>query len=384
MPHAAGGTGAAEAGAAEAGAAEAAAAQLFLGPGTPHAPRTIPLPETAPGEALVSIELATVCGSDVHTALGHRIEPTPLVLGHEAVGHVTALGSPAPTAPSGEPLRIGDRVVWSLAVRCGSCDRCARGLPQKCRSLRKFGHETFREEWKLSGGFASHVLLPAGTAIVPVPAELPAEVLAPAGCGVATAWAGLRAAERTLPLEGATVLVTGGGLIGLAACAMAFERGATVTLSDPDPVRQQLALRFGAATTIAPEAPDPAASAREAHGPAREYDVVLDASGAASAVTAGLAALAVGGVAVWVGSVFPGPPVPVDPERIVRGIATITGVHNYAPRDLEESVAFLARCRGRFPFEELVGARYPLSELDAALVRAAEHREVRVGVVPRG
>ena len=365
-------------------AAGAASAQLFLGPGLPHEPRTLPLPAPAPGEALVAVELATVCGSDVHTALGHRTEPTPLVLGHEAVGRIAALGTPAPVGPSGAPLSIGDRVVWSLAVHCGSCDRCARGLSQKCRSLRKFGHERFGEEWPLSGGFASHVLLPPGTAIVPVPDGLPAAVLAPAGCGVATAWAGLRAAERALagPLDRISVLVTGGGLIGLAACAMARERGATVTLSDPDPARRELARRFGAARAISAVDPDP--DPAPASGPPRgaEFDVVLDASGAPAAVAAGLQALAVGGVAVWVGSVFPSAPVPVVPERIVRGLATITGVHNYAPRDLEESVAFLARSGGRFPFEELVGARFPLAELDAALARAAEHREVRVGVLP--
>ncbi|MBK0421888.1 zinc-binding dehydrogenase [Leucobacter sp. CSA2] len=345
---------------------------LFRGPGLPHAPRTVRLPSPAGDEALVAIELATVCGSDVHTSLGHRVEPTPLVLGHEAVGRIVALGDPAPRYSDGRPAEVGDRVVWSLAVRCGSCDRCARGIPQKCRSLRKFGHERFQRAWELSGMFATHALLPAGSAIIPVPIDVPSSVLAPAGCGIATARAGLRAAERVVGLDGASVLVTGGGLIGLAACAMASERGAVVTLSDPAPGRRSLGLDFGATRVEDPGDRDPAA----------EYDVVIDASGAGSALAAGLDALAVGGAAVWIGSVFPSAPLPVAAERVVRGLATITGVHNYAPIDLEDSVAFLRRSWSRFPFAELVGARFPLDDLDSALARAAEQREVRVGVVP--
>lgn len=353
-------------------AAEAASIMVFNCPGEPQEPREIPLPRLGPGEALIAVELATVCGSDVHTSLGHRSEPTPLVLGHEAVGRVAATGSPAPSTADGVPVETGDRVVWSLAVHCGECDRCAKGLTQKCRSLRKFGHERLSDEWPLSGGFASHVLLPAGTALVRAPEDLPAEVLAPAGCGIATAWAGLRAAERVRDLPGAAVLITGGGLIGLAAAAMASERGAAVTLSDPDPDRRALALRFGAGLAVAPEGVAPDA----------EFDVVLDASGAPAAVAAGLAALAIGGVAVWVGSVFPSDPIPILPERIVRGLTTITGVHNYAPADLEDAVAFLARSGARLPFAELVGARLPLAQLDSALSRAAEQHEVRVAILP--
>lgn len=348
---------------------------LFRGPGIPHEPRSTPLPSLAPGEALVEIELATVCGSDVHTALGHRAEPTPLVLGHEAVGRIAALGTSPPHRADGRPLRLGDRVVWSLAVHCGSCDRCARGLTQKCRSLRKFGHARWGSEWELSGGFATHVLLPAGTTIVGAPEGVPVEVLAPAGCGIATAWAGLRAAERIRELREASILITGGGLIGLAATAMARDRGATVTLSDPDPVRRALATRFGAARAIPP--------GTVAGSPDTEYDVVLDASGAPAALEAGLAALAIGGVAIWVGSVSPSDPVPLLPERIVRGLASISGVHNYAPEDLSASVAFLARTWQQVPFAELVGECFPLSELDRALDRASSRRETRVGILPR-
>jgi len=350
---------------------------LFTGVGEPHEPGVVERVRVRSGEVLVRIELATVCGSDVHTVLGHRIEPTPLVLGHEAVGHVVEVGAGGARYTDGEDVAVGERVVWSVAVHCGDCDRCARGLPQKCRSLRKYGHERLEPGWELAGGFASHVQLLAGTPLVRVSEDVPAEVLAPAGCGIATAWAAVTAAELAVALRSATVLITGGGLIGLAASAMASARGATVVLSDPDAGRRDLALRFGASETV-----DPAEGAPAAQDPGREFDAVIDASGAPAAIAAGLDALGVGGVAVWVGSVFPTAPVAVVPERVVRGLVTVTGVHNYTPADLEGAVGFLHAHWREFPFPELVGETLPLEALDRAIERAARRLEVRVGIVP--
>jgi D-arabinose 1-dehydrogenase-like Zn-dependent alcohol dehydrogenase len=173
-----------------------ATAMLWRAPGSPHEPVTVTDVTLGPFEVLVEVELATICGSDVHTSTGHRSAPAPLVLGHEQLGHVVALGPEVPLAVDGAQLAIGDRVLWSIAATCGSCDRCAAGLDQKCRALRKYGHEQFTQRWALSGGFASHAHLVAGTAIVRLPPEVPAEVLAPVSCGTATAWAALAAAER--------------------------------------------------------------------------------------------------------------------------------------------------------------------------------------------
>ena len=352
---------------------------LFMRPGQPHEPVAVPQVMLAPGEVLVEAEFATVCGSDVHTVLGHRSEATPLVLGHEAVGRVTALGTDAPLALDGTPVQIGDRVVWSVAVHCGACDRCRRGLPQKCRTLRKYGHERIGQGWELTGGFATHVHLRAGTAILRVPEELPAKVLAPASCGIATAWAALAAAECTVRFDGATVLITGGGLIGLAAAAMASERGAHVVVSDPEPGRRALAAQFGADAVIDPVMGEPAA-ADPRYG---AVDVVIEASGAPRALVTGIESAGVGAAVVLVGSVFPSDPVALSPERVVRRQLSISGVHNYTPADLVGAVDFLARAWQRFSFESLVGECFALGELDAALVRAARRREVRVGVDPR-
>lgn len=341
----------------------AATAMVWIGEGHPH--ETIAVPGVALGDrdVLVAVEMSTICGSDVHTVQGRRSAPAPLVLGHESVGRVIALGDDGAEAVDETPLRIGDRVVWSVTVSCGTCDRCRRGLTQKCRDLGKYGHDRVGAHGDLTGAFASHVQLRAGTAIARVPEALPAAVLAPAGCATATAWAAVARAARDIDLDGAAVRIHGAGLVGISAAAIAAEHGAVVEVRDPDDDRRGFAARFGATALD------------------RDPDVVIEASG--HAVGEALAGVAVGGTVVLVGSVFPAAPVPLEAEDLVRRLVTVTGVHNYSADDLAAAVSFLAG-RGRaYPFAEAVGAVRPLLDIDAALTEAAvPGAPLRVGLVP--
>ncbi len=356
-------------------------AMVWLGPGRPHEAIAVPGVTLAEGEVLVELELATVCGSDVHTVSGHRKAPTPLVLGHEYVGRVVAVLDDV-RAVDGQRIGVGDRVVWSIMASCLNCDRCRRGMPQKCRDLRKYGHERLIARWELSGGFATHVQLRAGTAIVRVGESLPAAVLAPASCATATAWAAIDRAADIVDLDHATVLVTGAGLIGLTATAIATHAGARVVVADPDPARRNLAKEFGASAVIDPTQPGSLERAlRRAR--AREVDIAVEASGATSAVSFAIDGIGVGGVVVLVGSVSPGRPYALDPEHTVRNLTTIRGVHNYAPEDLAGAAAFLEEHAHRYPFAQLAGRPHPLTELDEALERAAGRTEVRVAIDPR-
>ncbi|WP_285034842.1 zinc-binding dehydrogenase [Plantibacter sp. ME-Dv--P-095] len=355
-------------------------AMVWVQAGRRHERIAVPSVSLAPGEALVAIELATICGSDVHTVLGHREAPTPLVLGHEQLGHVVAVGDGAVTS-SGAPLRAGQRVVWALTVGCGACPTCVRGLPQKCQTVRKYGHERLETGWELSGGFASHVHLKRGTAIVPVPDDdLPAEVLAPVSCGTATAVAALEAASAIVALDGEVVIVHGAGLIGLTACAMASDAGARVVVVDPAKRRRKLSTRFGAAATVDPTEPGSLQAALDLVG--TRPLVAIEASGSPLGVAASIDVLGIGGVAVLVGSVSPSDPVALDPESVVRRLVTIRGVHNYAPTHLEQAVRYLAERHEAHPFAELVGAMVALGDLDDGLEAAMGGRAVRIGVAP--
>ncbi|NUP28747.1 MAG: alcohol dehydrogenase catalytic domain-containing protein [Nocardia sp.] len=289
--------------------------------------RDLELPTPGPGELLVRVSLATVCGSDLHTVAGRRPAPSPSILGHEAVGRVVAAGPDT-------DHELGERVVWSVTAACGRCARCRRGFTAKCERVRKVGHEAFTGDWPLSGGYAEHILLPAGVAAVAVPDRVPDVVAAPAGCATATVMAALEAAGDP---AGRRVLVCGAGMLGITAVAACAEQGADVQVADHHPERLELARRFGGI-------PD-------SGGP---VDIAFDFSGSAAAVTAAVHRLDLGGTLVLAGSVAPGPAVPLDPEAVVRGWRTVTGVHNYEPRHLVRAVEFLTRTHDSLPWGGLV------------------------------
>lgn len=322
----------------------------------------LPLPDLRAGELLVEIELATICGSDLHTVSGRRSTPVPTVLGHEAVGRVVA-------AAPGAPARVGDRVVWTIGTACGDCRRCARGLSQKCVRVRKYGHERIDDAWALSGSFATHVHLVAGTGVVVVPDDLPAALLAPAGCATATVTGAARRVGLTA--EDGIVVVLGCGMLGLTAVAYAAELGVgTVIACDVDPTRRELATRLGATRACHP---DDLTSVVGVDG----ADVVLELSGHPDAVSAAVAVAGMGGRVALVGSVSPGPSVPIDPESVVRSLVTITGSHNYTEADLREAVDFLVRTSRRDLLASLVSAPWGLEEIEAAVSAA------RAGGTPR-
>ncbi|MFD6178314.1 MULTISPECIES: zinc-binding dehydrogenase [unclassified Isoptericola] len=317
----------------------------------------VPLPALAPGEVLVRVLLATVCGSDRHTVSGRRSSPSPSVLGHEAVGEVVEVGAGGAVGNDGGELAAGDRVVWGVTVACGACDRCRAGRTAKCWSVRKVGHEAFDSGWPLSGTYARHIVLPAGATIARVPVTVPDALAAPAGCATATVMAAVEAAG---PLVGRRVLVSGAGMLGVAAVVAVRDAGAAeVVVTDLDPARRDLAARFGAATTLGTE--DEVAP----------VDVAIELSGASPAVARCLDALDVGGRLVLVGSVAPSPAVPLDPERVVRRWLTVTGVHNYEPRHLRAALGLLDRTRDAVPWGELVTPAAPLAEVGALLTGPA-------------
>lgn len=327
----------------------------------------VAVPPLGPGEALVRVRLATVCGSDRHTVSGRRSQPCPSILGHEAVGEIVSLGTGGPQAVDGRPLRVGQRVIWSVTLPCGSCDRCRAGVTAKCRTVRKAGHEALDSGWTLSGGYAQHVVLPKGLAIAIVDGDLPDAVAAPAACATATVMA---VTERAGTMTGRRVMVIGAGMLGLAAVAAAAKAGAASVLAvDPAPARRELAQRFGA-TAVAPSVSDDA-----------NCDVLLEFSGSSVALQGGLRALDVQGVAVLAGSVAPDAPISLDPESVVRRQLCIAGVHNYEPRHLEAALEFLRETRDRFPWQELVGAPQPLDAI-AALLTASDEAMPRYSIAP--
>ena len=361
-------------------------AAVFSAVGEPLEMERFPLPHLTAGQLLVRVSCCTLCGSDIHTYQGRRSTPAPTVLGHEILGRVESLPPGDPVCDyRGQPLRVGDRVTWSIAASCGQCFFCRREIPQKCERVFKYGHQRIVPHHPLSGGLAEYCHLAARTAIIRVPDALPDLVACPANCATATVAAALRAGGNC---GDATVLVQGAGMLGLTACAMARSLGAgEVIAADVDAGRLEIARRFGATRVVlvtGDDCPhrDPLAKVVQEATAGRGVDLALELSGAGSAVGAGLQLTRIGGHLVLVGAVFPASPVPVDAEQVVRRLLNIHGVHNYHPQDLAAAVGFLAENSTRFPFPELVTKTFPLTECEAAFAHSIRHRPLRVAVLP--
>jgi len=328
-------------------------------------------------ELLVRIECCTLCTSDLHTHAGRRHGPTPTVLGHEIVGRVAAFGPDAAQFDHrGAPLKLDDRITWSVAASCGRCFYCADALPQKCERLHKYGHERATAEHPFVGGLADHIVLMPGTACMHVPSVIPDTLAASANCATATCAAVLRAAG---PILGKRVLIMGAGVLGLTACAMARTAGAArVLVCDPDPIRRQRASAFGATDTLGPDDTDAVLVATERRG----ADIALELAGTHEAAQACLVAVRIGGTVVLAGTVLPTAAVALDPEKVVRRLLTIRGVHNYTPADLAAAVDFLAEHARSFPFDQLIGRSFGLHEVEQAFAHAHAHPGARVAIVP--
>ena len=316
-----------------------ATAQLWLG-GDQFREEQVSLPEINDGEILVEMTAATICGSDRHTVSGRRSGPRPSILGHEGIGKVVV--------SQRHGVRVGDRVVFSVTDTCGSCSRCKAGLSAKCHKVRKVGHEPFEGDWRLNGTYATHMVVRPGMTVEHVPAHVDDAAASTAGCAIATVMACIEAAG---PLEGRTVMVNGLGMLGLVAVAAAKVGGAGHVVA-VDPSERARLLVDGLADDIL--------SVGESRQP---VDVSIELSGARQGVESVLAALEIGGTAVLAGSVAPTEPVELDPEWLVRGWRTVTGVHNYEPRHLSEAVHFLDQHQDLLPWNSIIGNRWALGEL---------------------
>ncbi len=338
------------------------------------------MPELRAGEALVRVDCCTVCGSDLRSLRGDRVVPMPTILGHEILGTVVDVADEPPCELQSHPVRVGDRVTWGVAASCGTCDHCQRGLPQKCRSLFKYGHEP-SDRHPLSGGLAECCHLRAGTPIIKLGEELSDLEACPASCATATVAAAFRIGGS---VQGRSVLIFGAGMLGLTAAAMATVQGATaVIICDLDQQRLQQARSFGAshALTWTDERDALSAGVQEATG-SDGVDVVFEMSGANSVIEVSPSLLKIGGRLVLAGSVAPAGDVVFDPEQIVRRLLRIEGIHNYTPADLAAAVDFLSAHHSRFPFESLVEQTFALDDVNEAIAFAEDTRPCRVAIVP--
>ncbi len=304
-----------------------------------------PEPVPGPGEVVFQTQAAAVCGSDLHgfrEASPRRIPP--LVMGHEGVGRVTAVGEGVDAA------RVGERVVLRPILACAECEPCREGRPNLCRNGRLVGRE-------ITGAFAERFAVPERAA-VRFPDDVPAD-LATLTEPLANA---VHVTARSVR-EGDDVLVIGAGPIGALMARMALERGARrVLITDPIASRLELARAQGATPL---SADDPEVALGEATR-GRGVDVVIDAAGFEATWALGLRAVRPGGRFEAVGLGSPG--ARIDFFAVAGKEIKVTGSFAWTDTDFDRAIELVASgaidttgwfttmplAEGQRAFEELV------------------------------
>lgn len=217
----------------------------------------LPLPEQLePGAALVRITCTTLCGTDIEIWAGKMSFPgmLPMVLGHEMVGEIVAVGEGAVDA-LGAPLAIGDRIGWSESV-CGTCFGCTVLRQPVACSSRGYG---FLQRSDVppyaTAGLSEYAYVTPGAQKLRLPAEVKDTWASAAGCAAKTV---LRAFDRAGGVRpGSRVVVQGSGALGLFATAVASISGAGTVITVGAPPRGSPSPSASAPTipSISPAAP---------------------------------------------------------------------------------------------------------------------------------
>jgi len=186
-------------------------------------------------ELLVKVAYCGICGTDKHIYEGKAPSSIPVILGHEFSGSIIEIGD------SNSKFNIGDKVAIDPNIYCGHCDYCRKGMVNFCENLKALGVS-------LDGGFAEYSIVPVSQCyILPPDFDLSVAAFAePLSCC-------LRGIEHADIKPGNTVVIIGGGSIGLLMVQLVRNSGATkIILVEPDSYKQKLGIKLGADNSINP------------------------------------------------------------------------------------------------------------------------------------
>jgi len=326
-----------------------------------HGPRDLRVerlrdPRPEPGEVVVRMTAAGLCGTDYEIWSGARPVAYPRIMGHELVGRVEATASDVTRVSPGDP------VVVEPNYSCGHCPLCREGNRNLCLSRTTIGINA-------DGGFAELVRVPArccwrATAGAASDALLLAEPLAVV----------VRAVGRGEPKPGETAAIVGAGTLGLLALQVLRARGAKVMVTSRSRRRFALASQLGAdATHATPEGPL-ADAARQFAG--REgVDLVVETAGTAEAVTHALELVRPGGRVVLTG--LPHEPTSVSFFSVVRREITLTGSMIYQD-EFPEALRLVES--GAVQTTPLITHRFGLDRIGEAFAAHADPSSIKVAL----
>jgi threonine 3-dehydrogenase len=338
-----------------------ALAKTHPGPGAELIQRPVPTP--GPGEVLLKMEAASICGTDAHLynwdPWAAEILKPPVILGHELAGRVAATGAGV------SRVREGDLVGVESHIVCWDCAQCRAGDMHLCRDLKVIGAH-------VDGGFAEYVVIPETNAIE-------SNGLDPAVVALQEPMGNAVHAAFVEPIEGRSVAVTGAGPIGVLAVAIARAAGASwVVATDVEPYRLELARTMGA--DLALDARDTDTAERiiaETGGDGVE--VVLEMSGSQAALDQSLHFITRGGRISLLG-IFASPVEMHLSDLVIQKGLRLYGVYGRKIYDTWERTQALLR--GGLDVSPVLTHRFDLADWERGFDLIASRHAGKVVLLP--
>ncbi|MDR6553196.1 zinc-binding dehydrogenase [Paenibacillus qinlingensis] len=291
-----------------------------------HGPRQLSLedkedPHAGPGEAVIKVEAAGICGSELEGYLGHSsVRIPPLIMGHEFCGTIVGIDYQSGALAG---FSIGDKVVANPLISCGSCDRCIIGKRNLCRHRELIGIHR-------PGAFAGYVTVPVSS-LYKVPQEMDAAVASLAEPLAVC----IHAIKLGLPYLD-DLIIYGAGTIGLLTLQAALNMGANqVLVVDRQEVRLHHVKLLGAEVAT-PEQVEVKAAELFAQ---RGIDTIIDCVGATAVRQQALELISPGGNIVLVG--LGSDESPMKLNHLVRQEVNIRGSYSYSDADFKHAVQML-------------------------------------------
>lgn len=340
----------------------------------------VPVPQQVePGALVTKVHACSICGTDIHLWQGNlslRVD-LPVILGHEMVGEIVAMGEGAGRDSIGQDLKVGDRITWTH-TSCGRCYFCTvLREPTLCQYSRKYMYVCMEEFPHLLGGFSEYGYVVPEAGRVRVPDNVPDELASMASCAFRSVMNAFDLLGRVDPLD--TVVIQGAGPLGLLATAVAKVSGArrVVTIGAPD-ARLDIASAFGADEVISVETTSPQERLDRVLSltGGRGADTVMEFAGHPKAFAEGLDLARRGGNYVIVGQLGQGE-VPIKPSAIVAKQLRILGSFSGQAKAYWKALEFVSLHGSHIPFERMISNRYSLDEVDTALTRMKNFEEIK-------
>jgi 2-desacetyl-2-hydroxyethyl bacteriochlorophyllide A dehydrogenase len=311
-------------------------------------------------EVLLDVTACGVCGTDLHIVEGSSRSSPPVVLGHEYAGIIQDMGKDV------RGFSVGDHVAVDPNISCGTCYFCRRDEVHLCENLRALGVD-------IDGGMAECSIVPAAQ-LYKIPKEMSVEQAAfiePLSCAV-------HGIDRARVRAGDTVVILGGGTVGLLLLQLArISVAARIIVVEPLKWKRDIATRVGADNVIDPGAVNVVEPIKDLTGVGA--DVVIECVGRPDTVAMAIELARRGGTVELFGVCPIGVKVPIEPNGVYFKELTIVGSY-VNPHTFDRSIALLSSNAIRI--DQFVIQRFPLDGVHDALKTLSAGETVKSFIVP--